>query len=107
MERDHERDLAVPLLTSSLPQVARSLLDRRFQVVQAVEDAQVVEGGSDRQLVLVLGRQRRDRPSEGVDTVGVVAVALERRRVAARILAPSVEDLVDQRVTNQCRHSTR
>jgi hypothetical protein len=36
--------------------------------------------------------------------VGVVAVALERRRVAARILAPSVEDLVDQRVTNQCRH---
>jgi hypothetical protein len=31
----------------------------------------------------------------------------KRRRVAARILAPSVEDLVDQRVTNHCRHCTR
>jgi hypothetical protein len=39
--------------------------------------------------------------------VGVVAVALERGRVAARVLAPSVEDLVDQRVTREYRHETR
>jgi hypothetical protein len=85
----------------------RRLLDRRLQVVLAVEGAQVVQGGSDRHLVLVLRRQRRDRPSEVLDAVGVVAVALERRRVAARILAPSVEDLIDQRMASERRHETR
>jgi hypothetical protein len=39
--------------------------------------------------------------------VGVVAVALERRRVAARILAPSVENLIDQRMTNERRNESR
>jgi hypothetical protein len=44
----------------------------------------------------VLRRGPRDRPGEVVDPVRVVAVALERCRVAARMLAPGVEDLVDE-----------
>jgi hypothetical protein len=53
MEGDHQRDFAVPLRAARLPQVARRLLDRRLDAVQAIEGAKVVEGRGDRQLVLV------------------------------------------------------
>src|SRR5215212_10691995 len=53
----------------------------------------------------VAARERRDRPGEVVDAVRVVAVALEGSRVAARELAPGVEDLVDQRMTHHRRRT--
>jgi hypothetical protein len=99
MEGDHERDLPVPLLASALAQVAPRLLDRGLDVVQPVEDAEIVKRGRDRDLVLVVRRQRCDRPGEVVDAVRVVAVTLERHRLAARELAPRIEDLVDERMT--------
>jgi hypothetical protein len=57
MERDHERDLPVPRRTIYLPQISPRLLNRRLDVVEAVKRVQVVKGGGDRCLVLVLRRQ--------------------------------------------------
>ena len=104
MERDYERNLAVPVLTARLAQVAPRLLDRGRDLVQSVEDAQVVEGGGDRHLLLVSGGERRDRPCEVEDAMRVVAVALEGRRVTTRTLTPRIEDLVDERMTYQRGH---
>src|SRR5919199_3126249 len=96
MEGDHQRDLALPPRAADLPQVAPRLLDRRLDVVQAVEDAKVVEGRGDRDLVVAIRTQGRDRAGEAVDPVRMVAVALEGRRVAAGVSSPRVKDLVDQ-----------
>ena len=95
MKGDRKRNLAVPSLAPGFAQVARRLLDLRFEVVHAVKGAQVMEGGSDGNLLLVVRGQRRDRSHEAVDTVRVVAVALEGCVVTARVFAPRVEDLVD------------
>jgi hypothetical protein len=104
MKGDRQRNLAVPRLAPSFAQVARRLLDRRFEVVHAVKSAQVVEGGSDGNPLLVVRGQRRDRSHEAVDAVRVVAVALDICVVTARVFAPCVEDLVDYGVAHKGIH---
>ena len=69
-----------------------------------MERVEVVEGGRDRDLVLFLGRERRDRANEVQDPVGVVAITLEGRVMATGDVASPVEDLVNQGVADEDRH---
>jgi hypothetical protein len=58
MEGDREGHFAVPRAPACLSQVARRFLDRRFQVVEPIKHEEVVEGGCDRDLLVVLRGQR-------------------------------------------------
>src|SRR4051794_9884178 len=95
VEGDDEGDLAVPRLATRVAQIPRRLRDRRLEIVEPAERAEVMERGRDRDLLGVLGRQRRDRADEVVEAVRVVAIALERRVVSAPELPAGIEDLVD------------
>src|SRR5262245_39547714 len=98
---DRESHFAIPCVPARVTQITPRFLDRGFQVVEPLEYAEVVEGGCDRNFLVILRRKRRDGASEVVDAVSVVAVALEGRMLAVRELATSIEDLIDQRMADE------
>jgi hypothetical protein len=69
--------------------------DRGGEVVQRAERVEVVERGSNGELVVALAVVGDDRAGEVQDAVRVAAVALVAGVVAARMLAVRGEDLLD------------